>query len=109
MASPGEIDALRTYLGAGGASSFDDAFLGQCWDEAAALVAGFEGTRSLQVPAEIHALAIKGVASELFHRQAAPNGISQFADGSGNPVRVARDPMTAAYPILRPFVGLGIA
>jgi len=48
--------------------------------------------------------------SELFHRRSAPNGIAQFAtlDG-GSAVRVARDPMIAAYPILTPWVGQGIA
>jgi hypothetical protein len=48
--------------------------------------------------------------SELYHRRSAPNGVAQFAtlDG-GSAVRVARDPMIAAYPILVPYVGQGLA
>lgn len=106
MASPGELEAFRTFLGAGGASSFDDAFLSECWDEASALVENFIGLRT--VPTEIVRRAKMNVGSELFHSQSAPNGISQFASGDGNPVRVARDPMVAAYRILTPYVGLGI-
>lgn len=108
MATPSEIAALRDYLGAGGASTFDDRFLATCWDRAAALVSRHTTDAPDAIPVAILEGAVVGVASEIFHAQSAPNGISQFADGSGNPIRVARDPMVAAYKILAPFVGLGI-
>lgn len=61
------------------------------------------------VPADIYDRAILEVGAELYHRKNAPNGISQFADLSGNPTRVARDAMTPAYPLLRPYLGGGFA
>jgi len=60
------------------------------------------------VPNDIHEMAILICASELFHRRSAPNGISQFASGDGSAVRVARDPMTAVYPLLLPYCGYGV-
>jgi len=62
------------------------------------------------VPADVLDRAKIECGSELYHRRSAPNGIAQFAtlDG-GSAIRVARDPMVAAIPLLQPFVGLGIA
>lgn len=60
------------------------------------------------VPADVQDQAVYITASELFHRRSAPNGIAQFASMDGNPVRVARDPMTAVYPLLLPYVGFGV-
>lgn len=95
---------LATYVGASDASS---AFVDDCWDEAAALVARYVG--QVEVPAVIIKRATIEVGSELFHRKQAPNGIAQFASPDGGAaVRVARDPMVAAYPLLSPYVGLGI-
>lgn len=61
------------------------------------------------VPESIRDRAYVEVAADLWNRRNAPNGISNMqymtADGSsGAPIRIARDPMAAAYPILRPFV-----
>jgi hypothetical protein len=47
-------------------------------------------------------------ASEIFHRRQAPGGITQFADMSGSAVRVGKDPMNAAYELLRPYVGFAV-
>lgn len=60
------------------------------------------------VPADVQDQAVYITASELFHRRSAPNGIAQFASMDGNPVRVARDPMTAVYPLLLAYVGFGV-
>ncbi len=60
------------------------------------------------VPADIKDQAVYITASELFHRRSAPNGIAQFASMDGSPIRVARDPMTAVYPLLLPYVGFGV-
>lgn len=104
MATPEEIATLRAYVGA--PASVADEALEEAWDRAAGLVTKFIGSATVP-PVEV-AGSKKEVASELFHRKNAPNGISQFADGRGNPVRVARDPMVAAYKTLAPYVGLGI-
>lgn len=59
-----------------------------------------------QVPAEIVARAILEVAAELWNRRNAPNGVASFGDGMGGivPMRVARDPMVAAYALLAPWI-----
>lgn len=97
--------ALKDYVGS---TTPDDAFVSECWDEATALVTKFVGTAT--VDADVLNRAKIECGSELFHRRSAPNGIAQFAtlDG-GSSVRVARDPMIAAIPILLPWVGLGVA
>jgi len=96
---------LKSYVGA---PDSDTTFVTACWDESVALITKFVGTAT--VPATVLLRARIECGSELFHRRSAPNGIAQFAtlDG-GSAVRVARDPMIAAYPILTPWVGQGIA
>ncbi|QJD50731.1 head-tail connector protein [Microbacterium phage Nobel] len=86
----------------------DDAFVERCASEALALVGQLIGT-TLTVPAEIRTRAIIEAGSELFHKRQAPNGISQFADATGTPLRVAKDPMNVARVILQPFLPLGFA
>lgn len=100
---------LAAYVSPGAAlPASAEAFAASCWAQAEALVAQHIG--DADVPAPISDRAALEVAAELFHRRQAPNGISQFAtpDGGGA-VRVARDPMVAAYPLLAPFVGRGLA
>lgn len=104
MATTDQIAALRAFVGA--PPSVQDGALGAIYDRAEADVTNYVGGKA--VPAIVLAGVTVEVAAELFHRKAAPNGISQFADASGNPVRVARDPMVAAYRELAPYVGLGI-
>ena len=98
-------DDLKAYVGA---PASDDAFVADCWTEASALVAKFVGTAT--VNADVLNRAKIECGSELYHRRSAPNGVAQFAtlDG-GSAVRVARDPLIAAYPILVAWVGQGIA
>ena len=42
--------------------------------------------------------------SELYHRRSAPNGIAQFTSYDGSPMRIARDPMTPVYALLRRYI-----
>lgn len=88
-------------------SSTDEAFVEQCWDEAKTLVDAFIG--DAEVPVTATERAYLEVGSELFHRRQAPNGIAQFTSLDGSAIRVARDPLVGAYPILQRFVGLGVA
>lgn len=60
------------------------------------------------VPAAIHDQAVLMVASELFHRRQAPNGITQFADATGQAIRISKDPMGAANAILLPYLGYAV-
>lgn len=96
-------EALRAYVGAG---SVDDEFVRECWERAVTLVNQFVGAAT--VPDEILSLACVHTGSELYARKDAPSGIQGWSDGTMNPVRLARDPMSGAYPLLRRFVGWGI-
>lgn len=99
------VDELRAYTNA---AVGDDDFLTSCVTQATALVARFVGT--VTVPDAIVDRAALEVGSELFYRRQAPSGITQFATVDGaSAIRIARDPMVAAYPILTPWVGTGIA
>ena len=100
-------DDLKAYVGA---PDSDNAFVASCWTEAHALVDKFCGVAVADVPASVLQRAKVECGSELFHRRSAPNGIAQFANLDGSSaVRVARDPMVAAYPLLTPYIGLGVA
>ncbi|MCI7551645.1 MAG: hypothetical protein PUK40_02120 [Actinomycetaceae bacterium] len=74
--------------------------------DAARLVTDYIGTAT--VPEEVAELAGLQVARELHTQMQAPGGIySGFADGA--PVRLARDPLKPAYPLLASYVGGGFA
>lgn len=60
------------------------------------------------MPAAVHDQAVLMVASELFHRRQAPNGITQFADVTGQAVRLGKDPMAPAYALLLPYIGWAV-
>ena len=107
MATTEQISLLRTHVGA--SSNVSDVYLGTVWDRASALVLNFIGDHIGDVPPAEVVGATMEVAAELYHRKNAPNGVSQFADGQGNPVRVARDPMVAAYRTLGAYLPAGIA
>lgn len=91
---------LETFVG-----SDDATFCASCVAEGQALVDAYVGDS--EVPTAILDRAVLEVSSELFHKRSAPQGIAQFADFDGGPVRVARDPMLTAYTLLgrwvRPF------
>jgi hypothetical protein len=95
------VEQFRAYVGTKEVSSNVD----QCLAAANQYVSRFVG--SARVPTDVLDQAVLSCASELFHRRSAPNGIAQFAD-LGTTVRIAKDPMTAAYQMLLPFVGPGI-
>jgi hypothetical protein len=94
---------LQAYIGTDETGSFIDS----CLSAGNALVGNYIGEIDT-VPDEVHRQAILICASELFHRRSAPNGIAQFASMDGSPMRVAKDPMGAVYPLLLPFVNYGV-
>ena len=87
----------------------NDSFLRECAAQAATLIRDQVG--SAPVPADILERATIEVAAELYHRRSAPNGIKNFADGFDGTaaIRVARDAMVAARPILAPYLPLAIS
>jgi hypothetical protein len=60
------------------------------------------------IPVAIKDQSILIASSELFHRRSAPNGVAQFASFDGAPIRVAKDPMNAVYPLLMPYTGYAV-
>jgi hypothetical protein len=94
---------LQAYIGTDETGDFIES----CLTAGNSIVGNYIGAVNT-VPGEVHNQAILIVSSELFHRRSAPNGIAQFASMDGQPIRMGRDPMAAAYPLLLPFVGYGV-
>lgn len=110
------VDRLKAYVtpGATTVSAIDDAFIEQCLAEAIALVnrlcgGGEHAAIVARVPYDVLERAYIEVGSELYNRRSAPNGISQFAAADGSAIRVARDPLVAARPLLQPYLPLGFS
>lgn len=97
------FDQLKAYLRT---SDDDDDFVQECLDEASELVNDYVGDKF--VPEIKLDLAIKVTARDLYSGRDSPQGVGQFSDVNDTPIRVARDPLTAAKPILRKYV-TGIA
>lgn len=65
-------------------------------------------TQAQSLPEEIEYRAIIEVGAELYHRKNAKNAVTQFATADTiAPVRIARDPMIAARPLLAPWAKEG--
>lgn len=102
-----EAITLAWYVQAVG----EDATLAQqCASEASELVAPLVGAQNpYSVPESVIARAVLEVGADLFYRKASRNGIVQF-DGveTSSAVRISRDPLSAAYPFLRPYMPMGL-
>lgn len=96
------VEQFQNYVG----TKEDGSFVDQCLSSARLLVSNYVGKAT--VPNSVVDHSVMLVASELFHRRSAPNGIAQFASMDGSPIRVAKDPMNAVYPLLLPFVKTGV-
>jgi hypothetical protein len=94
---------LQAYIG----TEETGDFIESCLSAGNAMVGNYIGAVDT-VPHEVHHQAILICASEIYHRRSAPNGIAQFASMDGSPIRVAKDPMGAVYPLLLPYVGFGV-
>jgi len=98
------VTDLKSYLNA---NDTDTTFIDECVVVAEAMVARHIG--SAIVPDFIAARAALLVGAQLYNNKKSPNGAAQFTTFDGTVVRQPRDPMTAAYPILNPFLGAGVA
>lgn len=78
----------------------------KCVARAGVLLAGYIG--AVTVPEEIRDLALLEVAADIFHRKTTRNGVAGFGDMELAPIRISRDPLAAAYPILDNYVVRGI-
>lgn len=100
-ATSGQVDAFRAYLRCTGT----DKELVPVYDAARLLVAQYVADRV--VPEEVLTLAVHKVGSELWASRDAVGGIVTGYTDVGSGLRLARDPMVAARPLLAPYVGLG--
>jgi hypothetical protein len=105
MAHGGEpsLEDFKAYVG----TDEDSDFVEEVLKAGKQLVNAYIGEVDT-VPHDVHVQAILICASELFHRRSAPNGVAQFASFDGSPIRVAKDPMNAVYPLLQRFVGYAV-
>ncbi|MCB4209166.1 hypothetical protein [Arthrobacter sp. UM1] len=94
---------LHAYLGL----SAESELTRDCAAQAETLVAQHIGTAS--VPEAILARAVLEVGADLYHRQRARLGVVGLDGPDVQPLRVRTDPMTAAYPLLRPYLAPVIA
>ena len=95
------LEQFQAYVG-----TDESTFPQECLTSGLALVTRYIGTKT--VPTVIKDQATLIASSELFHRRSAPNGVAQFASFDGAPIRVAKDPMNAVYPILMPYTGYAV-
>jgi hypothetical protein len=79
----------------------------ECLNSGLALVETYIG-EVVTVPVSLFDQSVLIASSELFHRRSAPNGVAQFASFDGSPIRVAKDPMNAVYPLLQRYVGYAV-
>jgi len=96
------LEEFQAYVG-----TDETDFPQECLTSGLALVTRFIGAVTT-VPTAIKDQATLIASSELFHRRSAPQGVAQFASMDGTPVRVARDPMIAVFPLLQPYDGYGV-
>jgi len=100
------VAALTEYVNAEDTGA-PDSYVTECAAEASSLIANFVG--KAKMPDEIRRRAILEVGADLFHRRASRNGVIGFEGVEAIPVRIARDPMLSAYPILRQYLPIGLA
>jgi hypothetical protein len=95
------LEEFQAYVG-----TDETTFPQECLTAGHALVTKYIGAKT--VPVSLHDQAVLITSSELFHRRSAPNGVAQFASFDGAPIRVAKDPMNAVYPLLQRYVSYAV-
>lgn len=99
--------ALAPFVGA----RTVDPYISQCAVEAVDMVLHYIGAEKDSIPASVFHRACVEVGADLYHRRSARNGIAGFEDTdiTSAPVRINRDPLVPARPILAPYMKVGIA
>lgn len=99
---------LATYVQA--TTAEDQQHAQQCAEEAQLLVARAVGEGNPhKVPAEIVSRCVLEVGADLYYRKRTRHGIASFDGIDAAPIRIARDPMSAARAILRNWIPIGMA
>jgi len=87
----------------------DAEYATSCAAEARQMVSDFIGEGNpYQVPASVVARAELEVGADLYYRKASRNGVVGLDGVDPQPFRINRDPMTAAYAVLRPYLVMGL-
>jgi hypothetical protein len=94
------VEQFREYVG----TKEDSAFIDRCLAVGLSHVEKRIGEVTT-VPDELKDLCTLAVASEWFHRRAAPGGVTQFASFDGTAYRLAKDTMTSTYAELNAYLG----
>lgn len=91
------------------ASERDRTFVNDCKARASRLVN--DRVSGAEVPDSVLSAALLEVGANLYQRRMSSIGTSSYGDPEtmGNPMRPALDPMTPAWPMLRPYLGPGLA
>ena len=77
--------------------------------EATELVNHFIGSGNpFGVPELVVDRAVLEVGADLYYRKASRNGVVGLDGVDSQPFRLNRDPMAAAYPVLRPYLVTGL-
>lgn len=103
------IDQVRAKMG-GSVTALSNADIELAMGVAQALIDEHVGTPTPAVPTTVMDRALLLVTIEQLNQDNAPNGVANqaFTDGFGDttaaPVRISRDPMKPALPILAPWV-----
>jgi hypothetical protein len=100
------FEEFKAYINPQG--SVDDLFIQSCLWEALEHVDNYIGSQSAAVPDTIRNLAIKWCGQAIFDRRDTKAGVANSPGGyTDAPVRVARDPMIAVYPLLNQYLVVG--
>lgn len=96
------------YREVGDAQTLSETEAARLTDQARIMIENHAGRSIDNVPGAILNLAIVAVARDLHTMAKAPGGVfSPFADAPA--VRLARDPMKAAYPLISPYIKGGFS
>lgn len=107
MPEPTPATTLDWYVNAVG----DDApFAKESAEVAQQMVEDFIGgvQNPFGVPEEVVARAVLEVGADLYYRKASRNGVVTMEGVEPQMFRLHRDPMAAAYPLLRRYLVMGL-
>lgn len=107
MPEPVPATTLEWYVNAIGD---DEPFAKESAEVAKTMIDDFIGGASnpFQVPTEVVARAVLEVGADLYYRKASRNGVMTVAGVEPQMFRLNRDPMAAAYPLLRRYLVMGL-
>lgn len=100
-------EALRNYVNAPATNETSNDFVEACWDQAVALID--RHVRDNTIPPNILDRARIEVGADLYYRKASKNGIVTANGADVTPIRINKDPMAPAYPLLDPYLPAGFA